>query len=215
MARKAGPTAAKRPDITEWVGALIRDVARRVPEFSHIKASRVLVVAGEARRASRATVRPMCFDNARRTSPSGQQRKPLVRVGGRRVLYVVTLRPLFFRDATPEMRVATVLHELFHISRQFDGTLDRGRRHSALPGAEFARRFRPLVDRYLELCPAPLLDAFAYDGPAIARQWLEKPGPSYPLGLRSGRRRYNGRRVYTERQLFAGPVRMITRARLN
>jgi len=209
MARKTSPKAA-RPDITALVQALIRDVAGRIPEFAHVRASRVLVVAGEARRASRATVRPMSFENGRRTSASGKQRKPLVVVGGRRILYVITLRPLFFRDATPQMRVATVLHELFHVSPRFDGTLDRARRHSAMPGGEFSRRFHPLVERYLESCPDSLLDGFAYDGTARATQWLEKPASSYPLGRRGA-----GRRIYSERQLFAAPVRMITRERLN
>jgi len=37
--------------MTLAVKRLMRDVAARVPELAHVRASRILVVAGEARRA--------------------------------------------------------------------------------------------------------------------------------------------------------------------
>ena len=39
---------ASRPNLTRVVRAVIQDAASRLPEFSHIKASRILVVVGEA-----------------------------------------------------------------------------------------------------------------------------------------------------------------------
>ena len=48
------------------------------------------------------------------------------------MLYLITLRPLFFRASDPDQRMRTVLHELFHISSRFDGTLHQGRRHARL-----------------------------------------------------------------------------------
>jgi len=183
---------------------MVQDVARRLPQFAHLKASRILVVSGEARRASWASIRPLGPIDR----PSG---KPVVRVKGRQMLYVITLRPRFFRVASAEKRVETVLHELFHISKRFDGSLHSGRRHSALK-ADFERRLEPLVERYLAQMPAELLQLFSVSGLVQARQWLEKPGPSVKRG------RPAGRRVYTERHLFLGPVQMITRpkaAKLN
>ena len=44
-----------RPNLSRVVRLLIRDIARRLPELAHVRAERVLVVAGEARRRSRAT----------------------------------------------------------------------------------------------------------------------------------------------------------------
>ncbi|MGA9522489.1 MAG: putative metallopeptidase [Myxococcaceae bacterium] len=193
----------RRPNLNAAVRALIRDIARRMPEFSHIKASRILVVAGEARRASRGTVKPLAFTGGRSTDKITGRRKPTVRIAGRRMLYSITLRPLFFRDSTPQDRVETVIHELFHISRDFDGTLDRARRHARM-GRDFGRELRPLVRRYLKECPQVLRQAFSFDGEVLVQQWLERPTSTFLPEL--GRMHT----VYTEEHLFAGPVQMIT-----
>jgi hypothetical protein len=192
----------RRPNFTLAVRALIRDVVAHVPEFAHIKASRIVVVAGEARRSSRGTVKPLTFASGRMTDGHGR-RKPLVRLKGKRMLYCITLRPLFFRASSPKDRIETVLHELFHISEKCDGTLDPGRRHARL-GRDFAKKLKPILDRYLQRCPAELWSSFAFDGDVQVQQWLERPPPT----LRKGQQ--NARRVYTEEQLFLGPVRMVT-----
>lgn len=196
----------RRPDFTQAVRALIENVSRVMPQFRHVDAKRVLVVAGEARRASRGTVKPLAFSGGRRKDSLGR-RKPLVRVHGERMLYSITLRPLFFRRSTPRQRVATVLHELFHISKDFDGTLDHKRRH-AEAGEGFEAEFRPVERRYWKKLPPEVLAPFAYDGEVRVQQWLEKPQSWLP-GERASHRR-----LYTEKHLFEGIVRMRTRARL-
>jgi hypothetical protein len=75
---------------------------------------------------------PLAFAGSRSVERAAGRRKPIVRVKGRRMLYSITLRPLFFRDSTPRERVETILHELFHISPAFDGTLARTRRHARM-----------------------------------------------------------------------------------
>ncbi len=194
-----------RPNMTLAVKRLIRDAARRLPELGHVRAGRILVVAGEARRASRATIRPARFKQTGRPAGRGR-RKPLVRVKGRKILYVVTLRPLWFVASTPEARIDTVLHELYHVSPRFDGTLHRGRRHTRLPRARYDRRIRALRRRYLATAPEEVVAPFAFRGVVKVRMWLERPA-SY----RSGD--YAGRRVYTERQLFHGLMPMRGRGR--
>jgi predicted metallopeptidase len=164
-------------------------MAHKLPELAHIKASRILFVAGEARRGSRATIRPL----------GGAK----ISLKGRRALYCVTLRPKFFRSSTPEQRVETLLHELLHISQQFDGRLDPARRHSDLSKPRFEALLRPMVRRYLAEADTALLGGLAHDGQMIARQWLERP-----TGRTSGGR-------YTEKDLFFGPVEMITKRRLH
>ena len=188
--------------MTLAVKRLIRDMAARIPELAHVKPSRILVVAGEARRASRATIRPAHFRETRGRRGGGGRRKPLIRVAGRKILYVITLRPLWFRDATPEQRVSTILHELWHASERFDGTLHRGRVHSRLPRARYEWRIRAMRDRYLTRAPEEVLAPFTYSGLVRARMWLERPAGFYRVG------EYGGRRTYTERQLFLGIVRM-------
>jgi hypothetical protein len=187
-----------RPNLTLAVKKLVRDVARRVPELSHVKASRVLVVAGEARRNSRATIRPAHFGTTRRrASGAGGPMKPLVRIKGRKILYIITLRPLWFVASTPEQRLATILHELYHASTRFDGTLHRGRRHSRLPLARYNRRVRRILRAYLAHAPPEVLAPFAHEGDVRVRMWLEGPGSFQD-------QEYAGRRLYTEQQLFTG-----------
>jgi predicted metallopeptidase len=191
-----------RLNVTLAVKRLIRDVAGRVPELSHVRPGRILVVAGAARRASRATIRP-----ARARGRDGASReRPEIRVKGREILYVVTLRPLWFLESTARERIATILHELYHVSTRFDGTLHRGRSHARLPRARYDRRVRALLDRYLEVAPEEIVAPFSATGVVRARMWLERPAST-----RGGERR--GRRVYTERQLYYGLARMVTRRR--
>lgn len=194
----------RRLNFNRAVRALLLHVVRTVPEFSHVRPAQVLVVAGEARRASRATVKPLCFEGQRLDDGQGR-RKPLVKIRGRRMLYCVTLRPLFFRRSTPQARIATLLHELFHVSPAFDGTLSLARRHH-LAGEAFSRTLLPLVRAYVEQCPRALWEAVCYDGEVKVWQWLEKPVAWYHPD------RERVRAVYTEEQLFLGSVRMMTRS---
>lgn len=192
----------RRPDFTEAVRALIAHVAREHRDFAHLQAQRILVVAGEARRASRGTVKPLTFAAKKRVDSLGRK-KPLVKVNGRQMLYSITLRPLFFRRSTPRQRVATVLHELFHISKAFDGTLDHQRRHDEA-GEGFEAAFRPVERRCWKRLPPELRAPFAHDGEVRVRQWLEKPQSWLP-GERASHRS-----LYTEKHLFEGVVRMKT-----
>ena len=185
----------RRLNITLAVKRLVRDAARRLPELAHVRAAHLLVVAGEARRASRATISPAAEDR------SGLRRHA-IRIRGREIRYVVTLRPLWFVRSSPEERIDTILHELWHASSRFDGRLDRGRRHDRLPAARYGRLVRGMRERYVAAAPPEVLAPFAHHGLARARMWLERPP------ARRGARA--GPRVYTELQLFYGVVVMRT-----
>jgi hypothetical protein len=148
-------------------------------------------------------VKPLAFVGGRRSDAIGR-RKPLVKVSGKRMLYCVTLRPLFFRDSSPRDRVATVLHELFHISRDFDGTLERAHTHAEL-GRRFESRLKPLEKRLWKYLPEALRTYFSFDGEVRVLQWLERPASWMP-GERASHRR-----LYTEAHLFQGVVRLKTR----
>jgi hypothetical protein len=193
-----------RPSLTRPLQLLIADVAARLPEFAHVRPEQILVLAGEARRASHATVKPLAFPRSRaRISKDGRREKPRVRIGGENILYVITLRPIWFRQSNMEDRVGTLLHELFHLSTHFDGTLHPGRRHAKM-GKAFGQRLGPLVRRYLAEAPPRVLAPFSHRGLVRVRMWLEKPPSSFPQGVTSKRLR----RVYTEEQLFVGLMRM-------
>lgn len=204
-------TGARRPNVGRAIKAVIRDAAKRLPELAHVEAERILVVAGEARRASRATVRPLAFaDSGTRISKNGKLAKPIVRIRGRRIAYVITFRPMFFLRSSPEKRVATILHELWHLSPRFDGTLDESRRHDRLPPRAFAERFGPLVRRYLAECPPSLLAALSYDGEVRMRMWLERPQAYFRQRRKDGGALARCRVFFTEAQLYYGAVPMVT-----
>jgi len=187
-----------RLNLTLAVKRLVRDAAARLPELGHVRPAAVLVVAGEARRASRATISP-AGGPVRKGAPA----RPTIRVKGRTILYVITLRPLWFVASTPEERIATVLHELYHASKRFDGTLHRGRRHANYPRAAFDRKVRGLLRRYLAAAPPEIVAPFGASGTARARMWLERPSSARANGTPP-------RRLYTEEQLFYGPVKIVT-----
>jgi hypothetical protein len=202
---RAAPKENRFPHFMEGVAALLQHLSRTMPELSHIEPARIVVVAGEARRSSRGSIKPLTF--ARRRSKDGFGRhKPVVKMRGKRMLYSITLRPLFFLASTPAARIETVIHELYHISPEFDGTLDEARRH-ACAGKTFNAHLRPLVKRYLKICPEEIWKAFSYDGEVWVQQWLERPAAQC---LPSGK----GRRLYTEAHLFEGKVRMRTKKSL-
>lgn len=182
--------------MTLAVRRLIRDMAARLPELAHVEPARVLVVAGEARGTSRATIRPGQLGPAR----PGRRRR-FIRVRGREVRYVITLRPLWFLASTAEERVATLLHELYHASTRFDGTLHRGRRHARLPRARYDRQIQTLLARYLAVAPPELLAPFAGEGVVKVRMWLRIPRP--------GRARGSARDV--DEHLFHGYMPLATR----
>ena len=184
--RKLARTAP-RPNVTLLCRRVVGDVARALPEMAHVRPARILFVAGEARRASRATVKPL-----------GGKGAPRVLLRGKRALYCITLRPKFFRGSTPEQRVATLLHELLHLSPRFDGTLSEERRHEQLAGGRFEALLEPLLRRYLAAAEPALLAALGHDGEVLARQWLERPTGA------------GGKRRYTEADLFVGPLEMLT-----
>jgi predicted metallopeptidase len=181
---------APRPNATLLCRRIAADMAKKLPELAHVKPARVLFVSGEARRGSRATIKPLASTR--------------VLLKGKRALYCITLRPKFFRASTPEQRVETLVHELLHISAGFDGHLHAGRRHSTLPGKKFHALLRPLVRRYLASADPGLLSGLGHHGEVVARQWLERPTGKSNRG-----------QAYTERDLFLGPVQMITRRHLH
>lgn len=200
MKVKAPTVGKRRPAFTQTIERLIEHLAESLPAFAHVNPRQVLVVAGEARRASRGTIRPLRFARGKRKDAQGR-RKPKVRMGAVEILYCITLRPLFFRQSTPRQRVATIAHELFHTAPAFDGTLNPNLRHD-VAGAKFEAEFRAVERLAWKTLPMQLRRALGYNGEVRMRQWLEKP-------LTSARGQAgSSRQVYTEAHTFEGIMRL-------
>lgn len=159
--------------------ALIDRVAAALPEaFGHLDSRAILVVAGAARLEARASVRPMTFGGAPPRWVSGAQQKPRVTRGGHPILYELCLRPRFYRRTDPHERLRVFLHELWHLSPRFDGTLDEGRRHRrAGPGDPAA--LTTFIDR-LSLAD-PDLEVLRWRGELLVPAWLSRPPSRAPV----------------------------------
>jgi hypothetical protein len=191
-----------RPDFSTALNLILRDIEARVPELEHLRAERILITCGQARKKSRATTRPFSFAETKtRRSETGKLYKPIVVVGGKRIRYEITLRPLFFLRSTPKQRLKTLFHELYHISPAFDGTLAEERRHERLPRAAFDAEIGPLLRRYEKQAPAWVMETLSHSGEVMVLQWLERPPHRY-------RPSQTVKRRYSARDLFFGPVIM-------
>lgn len=151
-------TQSPRPlDFTLAMGQLCADITDRLEEFSHIDMSRVAVTFAQARRrvlhGLQAKLTPLRFEGGASTSHRqgrlwGCQRLML---GGREMLYILTFYLPRFLDQSFKEKMITVLHELYHISPEFNGDIRRfdGRCHVHTQSqkgydalmAEFASRY--------------------------------------------------------------------------
>jgi hypothetical protein len=130
--RQGGHAHSPPPfDFTTAMWMLCDDVTSRLDELLHIDMSRVAVSYAQTRSRSRfglqAKLTPMRFENGamtthRRGRPWTCQRLML---GGKEMLYILTFYLPRFLDQSFEEKMITVLHELFHVSPEFNGDIRR------------------------------------------------------------------------------------------
>lgn len=131
-------------DVARALKATAAAAARSVASLGHVRASRILFVYNPALKV-RARVFPLAFDaTGTRLSRDGRTRRPLVKVRGKTMRYVIEYGPSFLR-APPARRLETLVHELLHLSPFFNGTLSRAMRHSRADTAAFRARVRGAV----------------------------------------------------------------------
>jgi hypothetical protein len=145
------------------------DVTRRVPELSHVRMEQVAIAFAQARRrvahGLQAKLTPLRFERGRLTTSRAGRTWTIERwfAGDVEMLYVLTFYLPRFLDQTFREKLITVVHELFHISPEFDGDIRR------LPGhyhvhshsqCEYDRQMGMFVDRYLAQNPPQGLYGF-------------------------------------------------------
>ena len=164
-ARQPKPEApvAKPFSYTQALGEVVRDVIATLPELAHVDQSRILLAISQARQASKhgvyATCMPLRFEGGAKESVYNGRRYawPVLHHEEREILYLIYFTlPRFHEEQDYPEKLATIIHELYHISPQFNGDLRR------FPGKNFAHgssresyhaAMRQLAKRYLATSP--------------------------------------------------------------
>ncbi len=157
-------------DFSRHMDAICRDIVSRLPELAHIDMSRVAISLSQARKGGfygvHASLTPMRFEGgARAGKRRGRYYKSqlLTSDDGQEMLYILTFCLPRFMDVVLREKLVTIVHELWHISPEFDGDLRRheGRCYAHTGSrANYDKQMELLVDRWLALKPAKSLYRF-------------------------------------------------------
>ncbi|NIQ97473.1 MAG: hypothetical protein GWN87_27330 [Desulfuromonadales bacterium] len=153
-------------DLSRWLEELCGNIAGRLPELSHVDPGRVLFCLSRSRSDGThgvyARIAPLRFAGGeqRMTRQRGRYREtyalPRLDHEGREVLYIIYLMiPRLLRLSFRE-KLRTIVHELYHISPDFDGDIRRfpGRNYAhGSSRAAYNRRIDTLVTAWLETSP--------------------------------------------------------------
>lgn len=134
---------------------LVEDVVKTHPAFSHIVPENILVAispSNGSRNGVVAKLRPMRFEGGSKTRLvcGMEYTAPEVNINGNNILYIVYFHlPRFLNHGNHRSKLATVLHELYHISPLFNGDIRR------FPGKNYAhgnsrKGYDELINTYTE-----------------------------------------------------------------
>jgi hypothetical protein len=119
-------------DFTAHVRRLALDMVTRAPELAHIDLARVAFSFAQARKrvphGMQASLTPMRFEGGSFTTQRRGRTWTVQRLkdpSGTEMLYILTLYLPRFMDQPFEEKLATLVHELWHISPEFNGDLRR------------------------------------------------------------------------------------------
>jgi hypothetical protein len=161
---------------------LCADLTSRLDELAHIEMDRVAIRFCQARKAVRhgihATLTPLRFERGELFSRQRGRTLTIERLfdaGGREMLYLLSFYLPRFLKRSFKDKLATVVHELWHIGPRFDGDL---RRH---PGRCFAHSrsqkqydalMHELARKWLSLEPPRQTHEFLqFDFGELERHW--------------------------------------------
>ena len=165
-------TASKRPERLAWsfdyTGAIAKvceDVCFRVPELCHIEMDRVAVAFTQTRHNAPfgvfASTVPLRFKNGETLNfVKGKSWKiqRCLRSDGVEYLYILYFFAPRFIDLKFRDKLETIIHELYHISPDFNGDLRRFKGRCFAHGSSQKRydaMVRTLVDKWLKRDPPP------------------------------------------------------------
>ncbi len=149
-------------DFTLAMRRLCEDITQRVADFQHIRMEQVAVTFAQARRrvayGLQAKLTPLRFEGGELVTRRRGKMWTIQRwyAGEVEMLYILTFYLPRFLEQSFREKLITVMHELYHISPEFDGDIRR------LPGhyhvhshsqKEYDRQMESLVDQYLASNP--------------------------------------------------------------
>ena len=142
-------------DFTGNMTLLVNDIIKTHPFFKHIIIKNILVTISPSNGSKNGVVaklRPMLFEGgSRMKNVRGiEYAAPEVTINGTNILYIVYFHlPRFLNHGDRRTKIATVLHELHHISPLFNGDIRR------YPGKNYAhgnsrKDFDDLINIYTD-----------------------------------------------------------------
>ncbi len=178
-------------DFTCAIKAVCDDMARRLPALAHIDMSRVAVGFCQARKrvphGLQASLTPLRFEGGARATVERGRRytcQSILAPDGREYLYLLNFYLPRFLDHSLGEKLTTVIHELWHISPQFDGDLRRheGRCYVHGPSQrDFDRSAAKLAGQWLAGDPpTTLYDFLRYDFRQLQARYGSVYGQRYP-----------------------------------
>lgn len=152
-------------DYTVAIRKVCEDICFRVPEFAGIDMDRVAVSFTQSRNNSKygvyASLTPLKFENGRETTWRHDRFwriQRLLREDGSEYLYILYFCVPRFMNLKLSEKMETIVHELFHISPDFNGDLRRfgGRCYAhGSSSKKYDQKVRKLLDHWLEQNPSP------------------------------------------------------------
>ncbi|HVX63760.1 MAG TPA: hypothetical protein VHC19_24270 [Pirellulales bacterium] len=150
-------------DFNFHIARLCADLAARLPELAHVDMTRVAIRYCQVRKAVphglQATLTPLRFESGRLYTERRGRRWTIERIydaEGREMLYLLSFYLPRFLNHSFREKLSTVVHELWHISPDFNGDLRRfeGRCYAHGPSErDYHQSMRELADRWLALKP--------------------------------------------------------------
>jgi predicted metallopeptidase len=118
-------------DVIAALRAVCEDLTVRIPDLSHVQMERVAMSFSQARRGSRygmlAKLTPLRFEGGELTTYRNGQAWTLQRLfcGACEQWYILSVYLPRFFDLPFEEKLNTLVHELYHISPEFNGDIRR------------------------------------------------------------------------------------------